>query len=145
VGITTGAVQFLRSEDELAWVVAHEIAHNVLNHSQDARLRAMLDTFVGATMGAPAEASAPLPRRSLEAQADYVGAYIMARAGFDVLAIKRFWHRMERLSSGEKNSKIDLTHPTTAERLAAFEVTLKEIKERLTRGESLQPPLEHPR
>ena len=34
---------------------------------------------------------------------------------------------------------MDVTHPTTAERLAAFEVTLKEIEEKRDRGELLQP------
>ena len=143
VSVTTGAMRFLRSDDELAWVVAHEIAHNVLNHSQNARLRAMLHAFVGATRGASAEASVPLPRRSLEARADYVGAYIMARAGYDVHAIKQFWRRIERISSGEKRPEMDVTHPTTAERLAALEMTLKEIETKGERGESLQPVLEN--
>jgi hypothetical protein len=143
VGVTTGTMRFVDSEDELAWVVAHEIAHNVLNHSQNARFRAMLNAFVGATMGASAEAPTEGPRRSLEARADYVGAYIMARAGYDVRVIKQFWRRLERLSSGEKRPEMDVTHPTTTERLAAFDVTLKEIEEKRERGESLQPVLEH--
>jgi hypothetical protein len=143
VGVTTGAMRFVESDDELAWVVAHEIAHNVLEHSQNARLRAMLDAFVGATMGASAEAPTEVPRRSLEARADYVGAYIMARAGYDVRAIKQFWRRIERLQSGKERSDMDRTHPTTAERLAAFDVTLKEIQEKRERGESLQPVLEN--
>ena len=143
VGVTTGTMRFVDSDDELAWVVAHEIAHNLLSHSQNARLRAMLNAFVGATMGASAEAPTEVPRRSLEARADYVGAYIMARAGYDVRVIKPFWRRMERLSSDEKRPGMDVTHPTTTERLAAFEVTLKEIQEKRERGESLQPMLEN--
>lgn len=143
VGVTTGTMRFVGSDDELAWVVAHEIAHNVLNHSQNARLRAMLDAFVGATMGASAEAPTEVPRRSLEARADYVGAYIMAQAGYDVRVIKQFWRRIERLQSGKENPEMDATHPTTAERLAAFEVTLKEIEEKRDRGELLKPVLEN--
>mgnify|MGYP003694193841 CR=1 FL=1 len=55
------------------------------------------------TMGASAEVPTEVPRRSLEARADYVGAYIMARAGYyDVRVIKQFWRRMERLRSGER-------------------------------------------
>jgi hypothetical protein len=101
VGVTTGAMWFLYSDSELAWLLAHEIAHNVLNHSQNARLRVMLSAFLGATVGTSATVPAPVPQRSLEAQADYVGAYIMARAGYDVQAIKQFWRRMESLRSGE--------------------------------------------
>ena len=46
IGVTTGAMTLLRSDDELAWVLAHEIAHNVLSHSQNIRLRAMLKAFL---------------------------------------------------------------------------------------------------
>jgi len=144
IGVTTGTMRFVGSEDELAWVVAHEIAHNVLNHSQNARLHSMLQAFLRATTGASEDLAGTMPpRRSLEARADYVGAYIMARAGYDVGAIKRFWRRMDRLRSGKESPEMDVTHPTTAERLAAFDVTLKEIQEKRERGESLQPMLEH--
>jgi hypothetical protein len=34
---------------------------------------------------------------------------------------------------------MDITHPTTAEHLAVFDVTLKEIQEKREGGESLQP------
>ena len=145
VGVTTGAMRFLHSDSELAWLLAHEIAHNVLNHSQNARLGVMLRAFLGAKVGASTTAPVPPPQRSLEAQADYVGAYIMARAGYDVQAIKQFWRRMENLRSGENQPEMDVTHPTTAERLAALEMTLKEIEEKRDRGELLQPVLEETR
>jgi hypothetical protein len=140
IGVTTGAVRFVGSEDELAWVVAHEIAHNVLNHSQNVRLRVMLNTFLSATTGVPGDLAGTMPpRRSLEARADYVGAYIVARAGYDVRAIKQFWRRLERLRSRATTSEIDRDHLTTAERLAAFEETLKEIEDKRQRGEPLEP------
>ncbi|MEO6308297.1 MAG: M48 family metallopeptidase [Nitrospiraceae bacterium] len=143
VGVTTGAMRFVHSDDELAWLLAHEIAHNLLNHSQNVRLSAMLNAFLGATTGASPEASVPSERRSLEAQADYVGAFIMARAGYDVQAIKQFWRRMESLRSRKNTSEMDVSHPTTDERLASFEITLKEIQEKRDRGESLQPVLDN--
>jgi predicted Zn-dependent protease len=145
VGVTTGAMRFVRSDDELAWLLAHEIAHNVLSHSQNAQLRVMLNAFLGATVGASATVPASVPRRSLEAQADYVGAFIMARAGYDVQAIKQFWRRMESLRSRENTPEMDVSHPTTDERLASFEITLKEIQEKRDRGESLQPVLDNTR
>ena len=142
IGVTTGAMMFLRSDDELAWILAHEIGHNVLSHSQNARLRVMLNAFLGATTGPSPEGSVPVQRRSLEAQADYVGAYIMARAGYDLQAIKMFWRRLESLRSRENTPEMDVSHPTTDERLASFEIMLKEIQEKRDRGESLQPVLD---
>ena len=142
IGVTTGTMTFLRSDDELAWVLAHEIAHNVLSHSQNARLRAMLNAFLGSTGDTSATVATSVPRRSLEVQADYVGAYIMARAGYDLQAIKQFWRRMESLRSRQNTSEMDISHPTTDERLASFEITLNEIQKKRDRGESLQPVLD---
>lgn len=142
VGVTTGAMRFLHSDSELAWVLAHEIGHNVLNHSQNDRLGAMLNAFLGATVGTSATVAPSVPRRSLEAQADYIGAYIMARAGYDVHVIKQFWRRIENLRSREHQPEMDVSHPTTAERLASLEMTLTEIQEKRNRGDSLQPVLE---
>jgi predicted Zn-dependent protease len=62
----------------------------------------------------------------------------MARAGYDLRAIKKFWQRTEWLRAGKDGTEVDQTHPTTAERLAAFDVTLKEIEGKRQRGESLQ-------
>ena len=94
-------MRFVRSDDELAWVLAHEIAHDVLNHSQNARLRAMLSAFLGATVGDSRMAAASPPQSSLEAQADYVGSYIMARAGYDLEGMEQEWRRREGLQAGQ--------------------------------------------
>jgi len=144
VGVTTAAMRVFFWDDELAWILAHEIAHNILNHVQNAKLQAMLNTFLGATVGSSAPvANAPEPR-SLEAQADYVGAYLMARAGFDLDAIRRVWSRLREFESRQTQSgqAMAKTHPTTAERLAAFEDTLKEMDAKRRRGESMHPRLE---
>lgn len=144
VGVTTGAMQFFIWDDELGWIVAHEIAHNILNHAQDAKLRMMLNTFLGATTdGSALTTKGPEPR-SLEAQADYVGSYLMARVGYDLDAIRRVWTRLGEIESHQSALSHEMvqTHPTTAERLAAFEETLKEIEGKRRRGEPLQPQLD---
>jgi len=144
IGVTTGAMRFLRSDDEMAWVLAHEIAHNVLSHVQNAKLSTMLGAFLSATVGSSVASPVSPPQRSLESQADYVGSYIMARAGYDLQAVKQLWRRIENLPPRPLRPEVIMTHPTTAERLAAFEVTLKEIEEKRHRGESLDPSLAGP-
>ena len=144
VGVTTGAMRMFFWDDELAWILSHEIAHNILSHVQNAKLRTMLGTFLGATLGASSPvANAPEPR-SLEAQADYVGAYLMARTGFDLDAIRRVWNRLREieLRQAQWGQAMAHTHPTTVERLAAFDETLKEIDAKRRRGEPMRPRLE---
>lgn len=139
IGVTRGALWFFPWDDELAWVVAHEIGHNILNHVQNAKLQAMLRTFRTA-MGEGADATDQMPPKPLlESQADYVGAYLMARAGYDLSAIKRVWERLARITARHKGGQkpgLAHTHPSTRERLAAFEVTLREIE---TKREAAQP------
>ena len=141
VAITTGAMRVFAWDDELAWIVAHEIAHNILSHAQNAKLQIMLNSFLRATVGT---ASSPVKNEELvvrEVQADYVGSYLMARAGYDLDAIWQVWERYGNAESQQPGVRegIARVHPTTAERLAAFEQTRKEIQGKRRRGEPLQP------
>lgn len=139
IGVTSGALKFFPSDDELGWVVAHEIAHNILSHVQNAKLQAMLRTFLAARGEVSGSTENMFPRPSLESQADYVGAYLMARAGYDLSAIKRVWERLVRVEARQGGQKPSLaqTHPPTKERLAAFEVTLQEIESKRQAGQLL--------
>jgi len=139
IGVTSGALQFFLSDDELGWVVAHEIAHNILSHVQNAKLHAMLRIFLAARGEGSGTIATMPPRPSLESQADYVGAYLMARAGYDLSAIKRVWERLERIEALQTGQKPGLaqTHPPTKERLASFEITLQEIEAKRGAGTKL--------
>jgi predicted Zn-dependent protease len=139
IGVTRGALQFFRSDDELGWVVAHEIAHNILSHVQNAKLHTMLRAFLAARGEESGATAAMPPRRSLESQADYVGAYLMARAGYDLSAITRVWERLQRIEGrrGKSRTQLAETHPPTKERLAAFNVTLQEIETKRRLGQRL--------
>ena len=141
MAVTTGAMQAFSGDDELAWILAHELAHNILSHAQNAQLRVLLNAFVHATSAGSTLPDQPSPDpRTLEAQADYVGAYLMARAGYDLDAVQRVWERVRQLEERQPTVKrgFSQTHPTTAERLAAFQETFKEIQGKRRRGESLR-------
>lgn len=140
IGVTRGALWFFPWDDEVAWVVAHEMAHNILNHVQNAKLQAMVRAFLAAR-GEGADSTDQLPPRPLlESQADYVGAYLMARAGYDLSAIKRVWERLAWIEARQRGYGLPLarTHPTTKERLAALDVTLQEIEAKRRAGRPMQ-------
>jgi hypothetical protein len=81
VRITTGMMAFAGSEDELAAVVAHELAHNLLGH------RARLDGIKRGKTKAILET---------EEEADRLSVWLMANAGFDPTAALRFNERYGR-------------------------------------------------
>ena len=64
--------------------------------------------------------------QEFEAEADYVGMYVLARTGTDLDGASFFWRRMAVENPGNIDSH-SLTHPATAERFLALEAAVKEI------------------
>ena len=77
----------------------------------------------------------------MEAEADYVAAYALHNAGYDVQNGREALDVIVSLSGANQNTThrpFTDTHPAPAERLASFEKTLREIK----KGNA-QPRLKH--
>lgn len=144
IGIHNGLMLYARSEDELATVLAHEIAHLSQRHfsrrvefqrnQQPLNLAAMLAGFVlmataGSDAGmaaltaaqAAAQDSALRYSRSNEQEADRVGMQTMAKAGMDPNAAPAMFERMlqaTRYSGGNRVPEFLRTHPLSENRIA---------------------------
>lgn len=77
VQVTTGVLAETRSDDELAFIIAHEMAHNILNH------RERLDRIGRRTANI----------RETEIEADRLAVRLMHAAGYDPAAAASFWER----------------------------------------------------
>ena len=123
--VTTAMMDFAASDDELALVVGHELAHNTMKHIRKAIWNAVVSGFATRTT------------RPFESEADYVGLYYMARAGYTLDGVEDFWRRL-----GVQNPKSIVrakTHPVTPERLLAIHMAAEEIKTKQAAGEELVP------
>ena len=100
--------------------------------------QAILLAFLAARGKAADSVDPPLSHLPRKAQADYVGAYLLARAGYDLDAVRRVWKWLERIETPQAGwgSELAQAHPPTKERLAAFETTLQEIE---TKQKAAQP------
>jgi len=107
-----GMLAFASSDDELAIVLGHELSHLIL--------------YSGGT------------KRS-EADADYLGLYLAARAGFDVTGAPAFWDRMGRANPYSNISWGFYAHPSSPARAVALQATLDEIAARKAKGGALEP------
>ncbi len=138
IQVTLGLLRNLESEAELAWVLAHEVAHTVLEHSQNLNLRFLLDRLV-TSAGGSVTSTDQVPRRMLELQADYLGSYLAARAGYDLAGGRAFLVRLgeQALSNGQPD--FSSTHPGSAERLSSFDLTVNEIARKRANGQPLEP------
>ncbi|WP_431280626.1 M48 family metalloprotease [Humitalea sp. 24SJ18S-53] len=146
VVVTTGMMRLLENEDELAAVVAHEFAHHIAEHISEGSWRTQVGALAGAAAGAiatealgidigleriGAQAGAQAGRLSFskadEREADYLGAYIMARAGFDLARAGTIWAKLSHLSGRGTTSLLD-SHPAGPERLATWRQTVEEVR-----------------
>ncbi|MCP4327575.1 MAG: M48 family metalloprotease [Alphaproteobacteria bacterium] len=146
--VATGLLDFVDNDGELAAVLSHEIAHGLLDHrsskQQDAMLGAMLGTVVGAAVGVDASnlganLGALTYSKEYEREADYVGMYIMARAGYGLRDAYTMWQRMAGISTSQ-GSFLD-SHPAFTERLALVRATNDEIARKMQTGQTLVPAI----
>jgi predicted Zn-dependent protease len=136
IGIFEGLVATAGSADELAAVIGHEIGHLAANHAEErvvagvaqdlgVRLVALALDWgdvpfgreVAAAFGMGVEFGLARPYgRGQELEADRLGLFTMARAGYDPRAAIRFWERMDRLSRGGLPALLS-THPAPGTRI----------------------------
>ncbi|MEM1114468.1 MAG: M48 family metalloprotease [Pseudomonadota bacterium] len=144
VGVNNGLLVYAQTEDELATVLAHEIAHLSQRHfsrgvefrknQQPLNLAAMLGgLLLMATAGgdagmaaltaaqAVAQDSALRYSRGNEQEADRIGMQTMVAAGMDPHAAPAMFERMlqaSRYSSGNRIPEFLRTHPLSESRIA---------------------------
>jgi len=131
VEISTGMIDFAGDEAQIAAVIAHELAHNILHH------RARLDA-VGIRRGILGQVgrNARLIRQT-EIEADILSVYLMDRAGYDPRAIVTFWERYDRTHPlGFLNAP---THPGPESRIAMVRAEIVRIADIKARGGVLRP------
>lgn len=131
--LTQGMMGFVKSDDELAMVVAHELGHIVAGHVQKKKLNAFWGALGGAlldglaaryggvnTGGAYSEALAVAASRKysqdFENEADALGAEILAAAGIDFFDAINFWRRISMESPGGVAASHTASHPSSPER-----------------------------
>ena len=78
VRVTSGLIDYVLDDDELAAVVAHEMAHNLLDHRP----------LIEATKRGKTKVI-----KATEAEADRLSVWLMANAGYDPEAAITFWQR----------------------------------------------------
>ena len=73
-----------------------------------------------------------------ENEADYLSMYILAQAGYNLDDAVNFWRRFA-VEVPNSIYSTGGTHPSTAERYVRMESTIKEIKDKISKGEKLIP------
>jgi predicted Zn-dependent protease len=137
MAVYTGLIEKLKlSDDELAAIMGHEIAHALREHGRERisqQLAASLAVGVASAAlglgqgGAQladmvAQVTFTLPNSRLhEQEADRIGVELAARAGYDPRAAVDVWRKMSQAGGGAP-PEILSTHPSPATRIKDLEV-----------------------
>jgi len=150
----TGIIPVAGSEDGIATIMGHEIAHAVAQHGNE-RMTQQLAIYLGAVSLDYALHNKPQETRDIfltaygvgstmgtlaysrkhEYEADKLGMVFMAMAGYDPVAAVDFWGRMAQLG-GEKPPELLSTHPDDQNRIAALQEFLPEARKYYKEGGS---------
>ncbi len=156
MAVYTGLLPITQDEASLAVVVGHEVAHAVARHggermSQDMVFSAVLtgtsmslgdmapaekDQIMQALSGA-GELGVMLPfSRAHETEADELGLFLAADAGYDPQAAIGLWQRMAAASKGQAPPEFLSTHPSDATRIEKLQALMPHAMEYYQRAKA---------
>ena len=109
----TGLLRLVRNDDQLAAVIAHEVAHAVAHHASEriARAQSMDRGFLELSFD-----------REQESEADHIGVFLMTFAGYDPQQAVAFWNQMAAVRGGQLQiPEILSDHPSDRRRIAQLQ------------------------
>jgi predicted Zn-dependent protease len=137
IAVYTGLIDRLQpTDDELAAVMGHEIAHALREHGRErvsqAQAQGMIIGVIGAAAGVSrgvldltqvvVDLTFNLPNsREHEMEADRIGVELAARAGYDPRAAITLWEKMGKAGGGQPPEFLS-THPSHATRISDLRV-----------------------
>ena len=106
--VFTGIMPVAKTDDQLATVLSHEMAHALAHHASERVARER-------------PGSNPLNAlrydRFQEAEADHIGVFLMAFADYNPDEAVRFWVRMQQMAGGGEPPEILSDHPSHETRI----------------------------
>ncbi len=136
IGVTTGLLDLVENDDQLAAIIGHEVGHVVARHAAERYSQTALTSTglqvaqgvagdygqaVGALGGVGAQLGVLLPfSRTHELEADRLGVDYMAAAGYDPREALDLWRIMAQQRQGS-TPEFASTHPSDQTRIAQLE------------------------
>lgn len=140
----TGLVRQLKmTDDEIAGVMGHEIAHALREHGRERVSQAYAQNAITAAALTAAPNSAAqvevagqfahylytLPNsRQNESEADGMGLELAARAGYNPNGAVSVWKKMSQLEKGRQPAEFLSTHPSNESRIAELTAMLPKVE-----------------
>jgi hypothetical protein len=144
--VTRGMINFTRNDDELAFVLAKTMAHNMLGHAAAQRNNATIGSIIDNLKSVTPDTSMLIGSGGIKAMtpemdaaADRLSLYLAARAGYDIADADNFWKRLNETYPATVLNGYNANHPALAARLAAIDKAQAEIKAKKSAKKALVP------
>jgi predicted Zn-dependent protease len=152
IAVFTGILDALKlTDDELAIVLGHEMAHALREHARAREAKVTLTNVgtlaiglvIGGNMGELARQGGGLLalkfNRDDEKDADLIGMEIAARAGYDPEAGITLWQKMGQVAGGARPPWLS-THPSSEDRLKRIKGATKDVAKLYEKAKANRPP-----
>jgi len=148
--VNKGLIKAARNEDELAAVLAHEVAHTVRGHAlgsiQKGRMAGVYKEMLNSTVQLDEQQLGTLTKafegamddminsmvvkgysRDTEFEADKVGVHILAEAGYDPSAFISVLEQIQKATAGHSTGGFGTTHPSPSDRIAKVKAEVAKL------------------
>ena len=146
VMLTRGLINFAQTDQALAYVMAKGMAHNILGHAAAQHTSATIASIIDNLLSVQPDLSLLIGSggmkampQELDAAADTLALYLLARAGYNINETAAFWQRLAKQYPATVLNGYTANHPGTAYRIAAINKTVGEIKARQAARTPLLP------
>ena len=143
--VTYGLLNFVNSDDEVAAVLGHELAHFVRGHLKKAQIGSLLSLLIAVPLSIVADEAAPgsgdlvyqtadifkaTYSRDLEREADYFGLKFVYFAGYNPCSCANFQERFAIEIPQSMIRNYLSTHPSSPERMVRVKKAIAELADK---------------
>lgn len=144
--LTRGLLDWLSTDEDVAVIIAREIAHNVLQHAkqlqQMATLSIVIDNlllFKPDQVAANSSNGIKITPEKMDQEADRLALFMLARAGYDTANFTRVMQKLVQAPNASQAITYQTLHPWTDGRQSVIQTTIKEIRQKQLAKKALVP------
>ncbi len=130
--VTQGMLFYAKSDESLAYVIAKEMAHSVLDHprliNNTSRAKLLIDNLIQTPPKSTDTTGLKAMSKKFDIDADSVSLAMLARGGYDLDGTTRFWRNMAYHFPATRKKHYTSLHPEASARVSVMPQSISRIK-----------------
>ena len=144
--ITRGMLEALPVDDDVAVILARELAHNVLQHARQLQQTVTVSGVIDSLLPLQPEPSSyagsggikPATEK-MDQEADRLAMFMLARAGYDPMHLVRVSQKLANIAPASQLNSYSALHAWTEERRSLMHTILRDIHQKQSTKKALVP------